>query len=388
MSGFSIEEKGNIASFGAKIKVVGVGGGGGNMINHIVREGINKLEGMENVEFYAANTDAQALQKSLADDVIQLGEHKTRGLGAGQKPEVGMEAAKESFNQIKTMLEGSDIVFIAAGFGGGTGTGAAPVIVQAAKEVDALTVAIVTTPFKFELAKRMKLACEGLEELRKECDSIIVIPNEKLRGITGKKIGFKDNFKIVDAVLADAVSGMCNVILKNGEGDINLDFNDVKTAMSHRGRSLFGTGRAQGENSAQEALKSAIQSPLLEDVDIKGAKGMLVNFHFHPDHEGDDIYSAMDLVQEMLGHDESIDMFFGTLTDESMPEDTVEVTLIATGISDIEEEKIDDPKPEPKPAQRTGTDDLFADYYGPSKPMRDPKVDDLDSPALVVRRMD
>lgn len=388
--GFSIIEEESTATFDVKIKVIGVGGGGGNMINHIVREGINQLGGMENVALLSANTDAQALQKSLATSTIQLGEHKTRGLGAGQKPEVGKEAADESFDEVKSMLEGSNIVFIAAGFGGGTGTGAAPVIARAAKDSGALTVAIVTTPFKFEQRKRMNLALAGIEELRKECDSIIIIPNEKLLSISDNKMGFKDAFKIVDNVLADAVSGMCSVILQSGESDINLDFNDVKTAMSHRGRSLFGMGRAQGDHPAQEAVKLAIQSPLLDDVDIRGAKGVLINFHFHPDHEFGDINEAMGLVGEMINDDGEIDMFFGTLTDSKMPEDVVEVTVIATGIDDQEEEKID-PKPVSAPAQKTGTDNyLFADFFdsgvgGAAK--LDPSAD-LDSPAFNRRRMD
>lgn len=327
MSGFTVEENKNI--YGAKIKVIGVGGGGGNMINHIVREGINTQDGMKSVDLIAANTDAQALDSSSATTRIQLGEKKTRGLGAGMLPEIGKEAAMESYDEIKTTLEYSDIVFIASGFGGGTGTGAAPIIAKAAKEIGALTVAVVTTPFKFEGKKRMKLAIEGIDELKKECDSIVIIPNEKLMGIIDKKAGIKESFKQVDNVLARAVSGMSSIVLSSGQSDINLDFADVRTAMSHRGLSLMGVGEADGDEAAQEALKNAIQSPLLDDVNIKGAMGVLVHFRFHPGCPMSDISEAMAIVEDSV--DEDANIFFGTFTDETMSDGNVQVTLVATG---------------------------------------------------------
>lgn len=385
MSAFSIEE-GNTIAFDVKIKVIGVGGGGGNAINHIIREGINKLSGMDRVDLLAANTDAQALIKSQAYTTLQLGEKRTKGLGAGMRPEVGRESAEESYEQIKAMLDDAKIVFIASGFGGGTGTGAAPIVARAAKDIGALTIAVVTTPFHSEGKRRMRLAQEGIVELKKECDSIVIIPNEKLLAIAGKNVGFKDSFKIVDAVLANAVSGMSSVILESGDGDINVDFADVCTAMSHRGLSLLGVGQATGEDSAQEAIKCAIQSPLLDNIDIKGAKGVLANFRFHPAHPQGDIHEAMGLLRDTVDDDGEVDIFFGTITDENMQVDLVEVTVIATGFADKEEEKID-PTPQqikPIPTQKTGTDDLFADFYHKPAPRPNirPNSDDLDAPSF------
>ncbi len=325
--GFVVEER--RSGYGVKIKVIGVGGGGGNMINHIVREGIHNFDYMQGVDLIAANTDMQALDNSSATTKIQLGEKKTQGLGAGAIPEVGEESAKESFEEIKATLEYANIVFIAAGFGGGTGTGAAPIIARAAKEVGALTVAVVTTPFGFEGKKRMRHACEGIEELKKECDSVVVVPNQRLVGLVGPKAGFKDSFKIVDDILARAVSGMSAIVLSSGKSDMNLDFADVKTVMSNRGLALMGVGEATGEGAAQEAIKNAIQSPLLDDVSIKGARGALVHFKFHPNCPLNDISEAMSIVDADADADATI--IFGTMTDESFAEDCVQVTLVATG---------------------------------------------------------
>jgi cell division protein FtsZ len=247
---------------GAKIKAIGVGGGGGNMINHMISEGINSID------LIVANTDSQALDSSLAPFKMQLGINATRGLGAGMVPDKGREAALESFEDIKTMLEGADIVFISAGLGGGTGTGAAPIIAQAAKEIGALTVSIVTSPFKFEGRKRTKLAKEGLEELKRESDSIIVVPNEKLLSIVEKNLGIKESFRMVDDILAQAVGGISKVILSHGDNDINLDFADVKTVMSHRGLALMGAGYSTGTNAAYDAAKAAIESPLLDNISM------------------------------------------------------------------------------------------------------------------------
>ncbi|EAI8101461.1 cell division protein FtsZ, partial [Campylobacter coli] len=246
MSEFLVEEMQH--NKGAKIKVIGCGGGGGNMINHMVKMGLNDLD------LIAANTDAQAISNSLAKTKIQLGEKKTKGLGAGMLPEVGAESARESFEEIKASLSQSDIVFIASGFGGGTGTGATPVIAQAAKEIGALTVSVVTMPFAFEGKQRKKLAENGLLELKKESDSILVIQNEKLLSIIDKKAGIKDAFKLVDDILARAVKGMVSILLDNG--DINVDFADVRTIMSHRGLALMGVGSASGENAIEEALSN------------------------------------------------------------------------------------------------------------------------------------
>ena len=326
---FTIEE--NKSLYSAKIKVVGVGGGGGNMINHIIRENPNL-----DIDLMIANTDAKALDNSPAHTKIQLGEKKTKGLGAGMRPEVGKEAAQESYEEIKSALETSDVVFIASGLGGGTGTGAAPVVAQAAKEIGALTVAVVTMPFSFEGKKRSKLADIGLSELRKESDSIVIIPNDRLLTLIDKKSGIKESFKMVDEVLARAVNGMCSIVLDSGVSDINLDFADVKTVMSHRGHALMGVGEAYGEGAAQEAIKNAIQSPLLDNMNINGALGVLVHFKMHPNCSLDDLHSAMLMIEE--ASDDDADVIFGTTTDENIEDNKVEVTIIATGFKGTEKE--------------------------------------------------
>ena len=314
---------------GAKIKVIGVGGGGGNMIDHMISQGIGEIE------LIAANTDAQALDTSLADKKIQLGERKTRGLGAGMKPEVGKNAALESFEDLKETMEGSDIVFIATGMGGGTGTGATPVVAQAAKEVGALTVSVVTKPFAFEGRKRTKLADLGIEELKKESDSIVVIPNDKLLSIVDKNLGIKESFKLVDDILARAVGGMSAVVLSHGEHDINLDFADVQTIMSHKGMAILGVGEAEGDDSAVEAVKNAIESPLLDNLSINGAMGVLVHFHINPNFPLTQIQSAMDIIYDSA--DEDADVIFGTTTSDSFAENEVKITIVATGFDAKEE---------------------------------------------------
>ncbi len=318
---------------GAKIKAIGVGGGGGNMINHMINEGVS------GIDLLVANTDAQALDASLAPYKMQLGMNVTKGLGAGMKPEVGKAAAEESYDNIKTMLNGADLVFISAGLGGGTGTGAAPVIAQAAKEIGALTVSIVTSPFAFEGRKRKRLAKEGLEELKKESDSIIVVPNERLLSIVEKNLGMRDSFRLVDNVLSQAVSGISNVILSHGANDINLDFADVKTVMSHRGLALMGVGESQGSSAAYDAAKTAIESPLLDNLSIDGAMGILVHFHIHPDYPLAEISEAMDIVEENA--DEDANIIFGTTTSEEFPLDEVKLTIIATGFEDPSDMEVD-----------------------------------------------
>jgi len=266
---------------------------------------------------------------------MQLGINSTKGLGAGMKPEIGAEAANESFDALKTMLEGADLVFISAGLGGGTGTGAAPVIAQAAKEVGALTVSIVTSPFKFEGRKRHRLAKAGLEKLKLESDSIIVVPNERLLSIVEKNLGMRDSFRLVDNVLSQAVGGISNVILSHGANDINLDFADVKTVMSHRGLALMGVGESNGNSAAYDAAKTAIESPLLDNLSIDGAMGILVHFHIHPDYPLAEISEAMDIVEENA--DEDANIIFGTTTSENIPLDQVKLTIIATGFEDPNE---------------------------------------------------
>jgi cell division protein FtsZ len=321
MEPFSIEESTSLT--GARIVAVGVGGGGGNMIGFMLKEQI------PGIELIMANTDAQVLEQGSAASKIQLGAKLTKGLGAGMKPEVGKESALESYEDIARVLEGADIVFVAAGLGGGTGTGAAPIIAKIAKEVGALTIAVVTKPFSFEGKKRLKLADEGLEELKKESDSIVVIPNDKLLSIIDPKLGIKESFKIVDSVLARAVSGTSGVILSSGDNDINLDFADLQTVMSHRGLALMGVGEYKGDNAAYEAIKNAIESPLLDNMSINGALGVLVHFSMHPEFPFMELSAAMDVVHNSV--DDGADVIFGTTTDATLPEDYIRITLVATG---------------------------------------------------------
>jgi len=323
---FIIEEANTIN--GAKIVAVGVGGGGGNMIGHMLNEGVS------GIEMIIANTDAQVLNKSDANVKIQLGEKLTKGLGAGMKPEVGKESAIESYDEIRASLEGADIVFIAVGLGGGTGTGAAPVIAQIAKEVGALTISVVTKPFLFEGKRRQRLALAGLEELKQESDSIVVIPNDKLLSIIDSKLGIRQSFKIVDGVLAQAVSGTSGVILSSGDNDINLDFADLRTVMSHPGMALMGVGEYEGDNAAFESIKSAIESPLLDNMSINGAMGVLVHFSMHPEFPMLELAEAMEVVHESVHED--ADVFFGTTTDENVPENYVKITLVATGFEEAQ----------------------------------------------------
>ncbi len=321
MEPFSIEE--SHIQKGARIIAIGVGGGGGNMIGHMLKEAV------EGIEMITANTDVQVLNESAAMKKIQIGDKLTKGLGAGMKPSIGKDSALESYDEIREALDGADIVFIAAGLGGGTGTGAAPVIANIAKEVGALTISVVTKPFSFEGRRRMKLAEAGLEELKKESDSIVVIPNDKLLSIIDRRLGMKESFKIVDEVLSRAVSGTSGVILSSGENDINLDFADLETVMSHRGMALMGVGEYQGENAAYEAIKAAIESPLLDNMSINGAMGVLVHFNMHPDFPMMELAEAMDVVHESA--DEEAEVIFGTSTDDSFATDYVRITLVATG---------------------------------------------------------
>lgn len=321
MEPFSVEETTHVT--GARIIAVGVGGGGGNMIGHMINEGVSGIEMM------LINTDAQVLSETAAASKIQIGAKLTKGLGAGMKPEVGKDSALENYDEIRNALNGADIVFISAGLGGGTGTGAAPVVAQIAKEVGALTISIVTKPFMFEGKKRLKLAESGLEELKKESDSIVVIPNDKLLSIIDRKLGLKESFKIVDAVLAQAVSGTSGVILSSGDNDINLDFADLQTVMSHKGMALMGVGEHEGENAAYEAIKTAIESPLLDNMSINGALGVLVHFSMHPDFPMMELAEAMEVVHDSA-HDEA-EVIWGTSTDASLPENYVKITIVATG---------------------------------------------------------
>jgi len=315
----------------AKIAVIGVGGGGCNMVNHMIDEGIHK------VDLIVTNTDLQALRASNAPEKIQIGAQLTKGLGAGMKPEIGKESALENYDDLKNALDGSDIVFIAVGLGGGTGTGAASIVAQAAKEVGALTVSVVTKPFKFEGKKRSGLANIGFEELKKVSDSIIVIKNDKLKEIAKEDMSLKDSFKLVDNILYQAVKGMTEVILKPGTNDINTDFADIKTIMQHKGMALMGIGKAKGENATQEALENAIKSPLLDEVSLSGAKGIMVHWTVSPKVTLFSISNVMEHINESI--DSNADIIFGNTTDEDLDADEVKITIVATGFeSSIEDE--------------------------------------------------
>lgn len=353
MEPFLIEESRNVS--GARIIAVGVGGGGGNMIGHMLKEGVSGIEMM------LVNTDAQVLSETSGASKIQIGTKLTKGLGAGMKPEVGKDSALESYDEIRSALDGADIVFISAGLGGGTGTGAAPVIAQIAKEVGALTISIVTKPFMFEGRKRLKLAEAGLEELKKESDSIVVIPNDKLLSIIDRRLGLKESFKIVDGVLAQAVSGTSGVILSSGENDINLDFADLQTVMSHKGMALMGVGEYEGENAAYEAIKAAIESPLLDNMSINGALGVLVHFKMHPDFPLMEISDAMNVVHESAHEDAEV--IFGTSTDDTIEPNYIKITIVATGFEkeltnneDFESEAPASPKVKVRPRLVVGGD--------------------------------
>ncbi|MBN1833288.1 MAG: cell division protein FtsZ [Deltaproteobacteria bacterium] len=314
-----VEEKGN--TYNAKIKVIGVGGAGGNAINNMIAA---KLKG---VEFLVANTDSQNLECSACTHKIQLGPSVTRGLGAGADPELGRQSAEECVDEIKTAIGACDMIFIAAGMGGGTGTGAAPVIAHEAREIGALTVAVVTKPFQFEGERRMQRALEGIQELKKEVDTVIVIPNERLKAIGDKTTPFKELIVRADEVLLHAVQGISDLILSSGF--INLDFADVKRIMEQMGTAIMGTGKATGENRASEAAQKAINSPLLEDISISGARGLLMNITGPSDMTMEEIDEASSYIKQEV--DEEAEIFWGVVFDDTMKEE-VQITVIATGI--------------------------------------------------------
>lgn len=305
----------------AQIKVVGVGGGGGNALNNMI------CSALRGVTFIAANTDVQALKKSKAEHKIQLGEKLTKGLGAGANPEIGREAALESMDLIKSALDGADMVFVTAGMGGGTGTGAAPVIARAAKEIGALTVAVVTKPFYFEGKRRLSQGENGTEALREVVDSLICIPNDRLLALASKKAAFLEMLKKADEVLYHAVKGISDLIMVPGL--INLDFADVKAVMGEMGMAMMGTGIASGEGRAKEAAMRAITSPLLEDVSIEGARGLLMTITCGPDMTIEEVTEASSTISEAAHEDAKI--FWGAVIDENAG-DEMRITVIATGI--------------------------------------------------------
>ncbi|MDO5375934.1 cell division protein FtsZ [Staphylococcus rostri] len=306
----------------ATLKVIGVGGGGNNAVNRMIDHGMN------NVEFIAINTDGQALNLSKAESKIQIGEKLTRGLGAGANPEIGKKAAEESREQIEDAIQGADMVFVTAGMGGGTGTGAAPVVAKIAKEMGALTVGVVTRPFSFEGRKRQTQAAAGVESMKAAVDTLIVIPNDRLLDIVDKSTPMMEAFKEADNVLRQGVQGISDLIAVSGE--VNLDFADVKTIMSNQGSALMGIGVSSGENRAVEAAKKAISSPLLE-TSIVGAQGVLMNITGGESLSLFEAQEAADIVQDAA--DEDVNMIFGTVINPEL-QDEIVVTVIATGFED------------------------------------------------------
>lgn len=313
----------NVEPMGARIKVIGIGGGGGNAVNNMIRSGLR------GVEFIAANTDAQALKSSEASVKIQLGQDLTKGLGAGANPSVGEAAARESADEIRSVLQGADMVFVTAGMGGGTGGGGAAVVASLAKEVGALTVGVVTKPFIFEGKRRMTNAEGGIDGLKREVDTLITIPNQRLLSVAGRNTTLLDTFRKADDVLFQAVKGISDLILF--EGLVNVDFADVRAVMSEMGMAMMGSGEGSGENRAVEAAEKAVSSPLLEDVSIQGARGILINVTAGPDVTLQEINEAAELIHSEA-HDEA-NIIWGMVIDPELG-DLVRVTVIATGFGD------------------------------------------------------
>ena len=305
----------------AVIKVIGVGGGGGNAVKHMIE---NEVEG---VDFICANTDAQALSDVESKTVLQLGGDITKGLGAGANPEIGRAAAMEDRDRIAESLHGADMVFITAGMGGGTGTGGAPVVAEVARELGILTVAVVTRPFPFEGKKRLSIALEGVEELQQHVDSLITIPNEKLLEVLGKNTSLLEAFKEANDVLLGAVQGIADLIIRPGM--INVDFADVRTVMSEMGMAMMGTGHAKGENRAREAAEKAINSPLLDDINLLGARGILVNITAGFDLSLGEFSEVGDTIEEFASEEATV--VVGTVIDPDMKEE-LKVTVVATGL--------------------------------------------------------
>ncbi|MDQ1314576.1 MAG: cell division protein FtsZ [Pseudomonadota bacterium] len=370
----------------AVIKVIGVGGCGGNAVDHMIDSGLS------GVEFIAINTDAQALKRNQAKIQLQLGNAVTKGLGAGANPDIGREAALEDRERIAEMIDGADMLFITAGMGGGTGTGAAPVVAEVAKELGILTVAVVTKPFMFE-GKRVRAANAGIEQLARHVDSLIIIPNEKLMQVLGDDVSMLDAFKAANNVLHGAVGGIAEVI--NCPGLVNVDFADVRTVMSEMGMAMMGSAQASGENRARIAAEQAVASPLLEDINLAGARGVLVNITASSTVKMREIHEVMNTIKAFTAEEATV--IVGQVLDDSM-EDALRVTMVATGLGSPVA------RHQPKPMQiiRTGTDDMtmMADN-GEEAPnvmvnrrnrtvqaMSDSGIDTLDIPAFLRRQAD
>jgi len=346
----------------AVIKVIGVGGGGGNAVSQMVESSI------EEVDFICANTDSQALKNSNVKTILQLGADITKGLGAGADPKLGKEAALEDKERIHDALDGADMVFITAGMGGGTGTGAAPVVAQVARELGILTVAVVTKPFAFEGAKRMKVAVEGISDLANHVDSLITIPNEKLLAVLGKEMSLLNAFKAANDVLLNATQGIAELITRPGL--INVDFADVKTVMAEMGQAMMGTGIASGEQRAREAAEAAINSPLLEDIDLAGAKGILVNITAGMSLSIGEFDEVGNTVRDFADDDAVV--VVGTVIDPDLSEE-LRVTVVATGLGERNKAELSRPAAGESPLHlvsrgSTGTESVTPDYRDMERP--------------------
>ena len=352
----------------AVIKVIGVGGCGGNAVEHMIKKGVS------GVEFIVANTDAQALKQSGARSQLQLGANLTRGLGAGARPEIGRDAALEDQDRVAEIIEGADMLFITAGMGGGTGTGAAPIVAEIAKRLGILTVAVVTRPFNFE-GKRQKVAQAGIEELQKHVDSLIIIPNDKLIEVLGGKVTRLQAYAAANDVLHNAVSGIAEIITNTG--DVNVDFADVRTVMSEVGMAMMGSAIANGENRAQLAAEQAVRSPLLEDVNLAGARGILVNITATSSFTMDEYYSVMNTIKSFTAEDATV--IIGNVVDEAMG-DALRVTMVATGLGSPRVVRRET-KPEMRVVEhvvlRNGTDAMPT--------IEHVNYEDLDAPAVMRR---
>ncbi len=379
----------------ARMKVVGVGGAGGNAVNRMVDEDL------EGVEFISANTDAQALKGSRAQVTLQVGKKLTRGLGAGARPEVGRQAIAESQDEIRRVLEGADLVFITAGMGGGTGTGAAPIIGEIAREMGALTIGIVTKPFSFEGKKRERQAEQGLAELRRTVDTMIVVPNDRLLSVVPRGTSFREALKKADEVLLHATQGISDLIRVSGE--VNVDFADVRTVMACRGPALMGSGFGEGDNRAQEAAQEAVSSPLLDDVSIKGAQGVLINITGGMDLAIDEVHQISTIIQEEAGDEAEI--IFGAVHDPAL-EGQIRVTVIATGFDDVIRPDFGRQTPSPLPQRKAqpfpqvaeprqqvavaggGALDVVPLPRPPERVVTCEQIGELDVPTFIRRQMD
>jgi cell division protein FtsZ len=346
----------------AVIKVVGVGGCGGNAVDHMINNGV------QGVEFIAMNTDAQALKRNLAKTTLQLGAATTKGLGAGAKPEVGRQAAEEDRERITELITGADMLFITAGMGGGTGTGAAPVVAEIARELGILTVAVVTKPFAFE-GKRQKVAAVGIDQLKEHVDSLIIIPNDRLMQVLGEDVTYEEAFRASNDVLNGAVAGIAEII--NCPGMVNVDFADVRTVMSENGVAMMGSASASGPERAQMAAEQAVHSPLLEDIHLSGARGVLVNITAGKSMKLKEVHEVMNTIRSFTAEDATV--IYGSVIDDSIG-DALRVTIVATGLGGAAAQR----QPVMQVVSRTGTDDAHAAV----------NYEELDQPTAIRRRRD